>query len=95
MPGFDVFRFVNLNQSKAQHLKYRIFDKIFQNPVITRCGHTFCKERIKNDIKENNGNVVNGQQLVHKRGRERGKSINIEIYDFCAHNKSLFNIINE
>jgi hypothetical protein len=70
-----------------------ICDKIYRNLVITRCGHTFCKECIEKDIKENNGKFGEfGQQLVHKRGR--GKSTNIDIFDFCADNKSLFNIIN-
>jgi hypothetical protein len=94
MVGFDVSRFVNLNQSNAQHLKCGICGQIFRNPVITRCGHTFCKECLKNKIKSNNGFCLGSdcEQLLAKKRKRNDK---IYINDFCVDNKSLCQIINE
>jgi hypothetical protein len=94
MVGFDISRFVDLNQSKAQHLKCGICGQIFRNPVITRCGHTFCKECLKIKIQFNNGFCLDShcEQLLAQKRKRNDK---IYINDFCVDNKSLFQIIND
>jgi flagellar biosynthesis chaperone FliJ len=71
MSGFETSKFVDLNESLETHLSCGICYGIYNKPVETQCGHTFCEQCIKqwfeNDI--NKSCPFCKQQLGNKRKR--------------------------
>lgn len=49
--GFDSSRFVGVSQES--HLICSLCKKIFDNPVISYCGHSFCKTCIEKEVQHN------------------------------------------
>ena len=43
MTSFDLNRFIDLTEKETKHLSCSICLNIFNNAIITSCGHTFCK----------------------------------------------------
>jgi hypothetical protein len=71
MSGFETSKFVDLNESLETHLSCGICYGIYNKPVETQCGHTFCEQCIRQWY-ENNVNKTCPyckQQLGNKRKR--------------------------
>lgn len=50
MPGFERNRFVGLSETIAQDLTCTICLNIFDNPLITDCGHTYCQQCLQSNL---------------------------------------------
>ena len=53
MPGLELSRFVDLSERESKHLICSICLNIFNNAVVSECGHTFCKDCVHQWIRDN------------------------------------------
>ena len=85
MPGFEISRFVGLDQSLVQHLSCSICLNIFDNAVNSDCGHTFCKTCVQQLTAIGNKSCPECRQLMTTR--KRSNSV-------AAHNQKGLVLVN-
>jgi hypothetical protein len=77
MSGYELSRFVNLDQSDAEELTCSICQDILRNPVFTNCClQTFCEQCINDWLETNNKcpydrKYLNKSQLSRSQRFER------------------------
>ena len=74
MPGFDINRFVALDQSLAQHLCCSICLNIFNESINCECGHTFCKTCVRELIDNRNKSCPECRQIMVTRKRSHSQT---------------------
>ncbi len=99
MSGFDISRFVDLNESLETHLMCSICHAIYNNPVETQCGHTFCEDCIIRWINTTSTYKTCPdcrQQLRRKRKKNtlNNDSIDTLLY-FSKTNRKFIDLIND
>jgi hypothetical protein len=77
MSGYELSRFVDLDQSDAEELTCSICQDILRNPVFTHCcSQTFCEQCINDWLETNNRcpydrKYLNKSQLLRSQRFER------------------------